>query len=195
MISNPQFGFIASESWLGSTWYLNSGENRLTPWRNDPISDIPAEAAYIRNEDTGQISSPTPLPVRDSMPYLIRHGTGYSIYEHSIPGLAQEMCTFVDPDDPVKVVRLKLKNTIDRVQQYTVTYFSECVLGPDREPMASFIIPEYPTEKNALLARNEHNQEFHKHYAFLTANRELHGCTTDRAEFLGVNGSYPIRMG
>jgi cyclic beta-1,2-glucan synthetase len=190
VISNPQFGFIASESGLGSTWYLNSGENRLTPWRNDPVSDIPAEAVYLRNEDTGQISSPTPLPVRDSMPHVIRHGAGYSIFEHNIPGLAQEMCTFVDPDDPVKVVRLKLKNTLDRVQQYTVTYFAEWVLGPDREPMAPFIIPEYSTEKNALLARNEYNQEFHEHHAFLSANRELHGCTTDRAEFLGINGSY-----
>ena len=32
-----------------------SGENRLTPWRNDPVSDAPSEALYLRDPDTNGV--------------------------------------------------------------------------------------------------------------------------------------------
>ncbi len=87
VIASSQFGCLVSEAGMGTTWSQNSGENRLTPWRNDPVSDSPSEAIYLRDEDTGQIWSPTPLPARADAPYLIRHGAGYSIFEHSSHGL------------------------------------------------------------------------------------------------------------
>ena len=61
----------------GYTWAMNSGENRLTPWRNDPVCDLPAEALYLRDEETGEIWSPTPQPARRRRAYLVRHGAGY----------------------------------------------------------------------------------------------------------------------
>ena len=57
VIANPQFGFLVSESGFGSTWAENSGENRLTPWRNDPVTDMPSEALYLRDEETGLVWS------------------------------------------------------------------------------------------------------------------------------------------
>ncbi|MGW8251367.1 MAG: GH36-type glycosyl hydrolase domain-containing protein [Anaerolineales bacterium] len=190
VIAAPEFGFIVSESGMGSTWAVNSGENRLTPWRNDPVSDKPAEAIYLRNEDTGEIWSPTPLPAGAAAPYLIRHAPGYSVFEHNSHGLEHSLRLSADPNDPVKVAKLTLRNTLDRVQQFTVTYYTEWVLGPDREYMAPYIIPEFVAQENALLARNAYNQEFLGRCAFLSANLDVHGCTTDRAEFLGENGSY-----
>ncbi len=53
VIANPDFGFLATSNGLGCTWAYNSGENRLTPWHNDPVSDPPSEAIYLRDEDTG----------------------------------------------------------------------------------------------------------------------------------------------
>jgi len=40
----------------------NAHEFRLTPWTNDPVSDLGGEAFYIRDEESGQFWSPTPLP-------------------------------------------------------------------------------------------------------------------------------------
>ena len=65
VIANPSFGFLVSESGSGHTWSLNSRENQLTPWFNDPVTDPPGEAIYIRDESTGEIWSPTALPIRD----------------------------------------------------------------------------------------------------------------------------------
>ncbi|MGH2522653.1 MAG: glucoamylase family protein, partial [Anaerolineales bacterium] len=64
VLANPAFGCLVSESGLGYTWSENSQANRLTPWSNDPVSDPPGEAIYLRDDDTGEVWSPTPLPVR-----------------------------------------------------------------------------------------------------------------------------------
>jgi cellobiose phosphorylase len=44
VISNEKFGFQISESGAGFTWSINSRENKLTPWSNDPVSDRGSEA-------------------------------------------------------------------------------------------------------------------------------------------------------
>jgi cyclic beta-1,2-glucan synthetase len=190
VISNENFGFLVSESGSGFTWNLNSGENRLTPWKNDPVSDPPGETIYLRDEETGYVWSPTPLPVRESAPYLVRHGAGYSSFQHNSHGLRQSLLFFTVRDEPVKIVQLTLENTWDRVRRITATYYAEWVLGSDRDSSQLFIIPEFDSQAQAILARNSYNQEFGDQVAFLASDRDIHGLTTDRSEFLGRNGSY-----
>jgi cyclic beta-1,2-glucan synthetase len=190
VIANPDFGFVVSEAGLGCTWAINSGENRLTPWHNDPVSDPPSEAVYLRDEDTGQVWSPTPLPARANAPYLIRHGLGYTIFEHGSHQLEQRLKVFAATHAPIKIVQLKLKNTIARTRRINITYYAEWVLGSTRENMAQYIVPEFAPNCFALLAHNPYNFDFGKRVAFLAATRELQGLTTDRAEFLGSLGSY-----
>src|SRR5262249_14331039 len=43
VVANPRCGFVISERGGGYTWVDNSGENRLTPWSNDPVSDEAGE--------------------------------------------------------------------------------------------------------------------------------------------------------
>lgn len=190
VISNPEFGFLVSEAGMGCTWAINSGENRLTPWHNDPVSDPPSEAIYLRDEDTGQIWSPTPLPARADSAYLIHHGTGYSIFEHQSHELDQKLKIFAAPNDPVKIAQLKLKNTSSLTRRINITYYAEWVLGTTHENTAQYIVPEFASNNFALLASNPYNQDFSKRVAFLAATRELQGLTTDRREFLGSLGSY-----
>ena len=66
MLANPHFGTVVSESGHAYTWGENAHEFRLTPWHNDPVSDPSGEAFYLRDEETGQFWSPTPLPQRGS---------------------------------------------------------------------------------------------------------------------------------
>jgi cyclic beta-1,2-glucan synthetase len=190
VIANPDFGFLVSNNGLGCTWAQNSGENRLTPWHNDPVSDPPSEAVYLRDEDTGQLWSPTPLPARANAPYLIRHGAGYSVFEHESHGLGQVMRLFAVPEEPVKIVQIKLENKTPRTRRINVTYYAEWVLGNTRDITAQYVVPEFDSRRFALLARNPYNVEFAQRVAFLAATRELHWVTTDRAEFLGVIGNY-----
>jgi cyclic beta-1,2-glucan synthetase len=190
VIGTPHFGCIVSESGLGYSWAGNSGENRLTPWRNDPVSDTPSEAIYLRDEDTGEVWSPTPLPARTEAPYLVRHGAGYSIFEHNSHGLAQRVRVFVTANDPVKIIQVQLENRSGRIRRVNATYYAEWVLGTTRDDTAPYIIPEFSSGHFALLARNPYNPDFPAAVAFLATTREPNGMTADRLEFLGRHGSY-----
>jgi len=189
VVANPEFGFTVSELGSGYTWAGNSGENRLTSWHNDPVSNTPSEAIYLRDEETGELWSPTPLPAPASAPYLVRHGAGYTVFEHNGHGLIHLLRMFVAPMAPVKILHLKLHNTWQRPRRITVTLYVEWVLGTTRATTQQFIVPEYSADSNALLARNTYSADFARRVAFAAADRPLHGLTTDRTEFLGRNGS------
>ena len=188
MISNPHFGFLVTEAGGGFTWAKNSGENRLTPWRNDPVSDAGGEALYLRDEETGEVWSPTPLPARSDAPYIVRHGAGYSIFEHRSHGIDQKLWLYAASDDPVKIVKLQLHNRTARVRRISATYYAEWVLGTDRDETQQYIIPEYDETRGALLATNPYSEEFGQAVAFLACSHEAESLTTDRAEFLGRMG-------
>ncbi|MGB5051879.1 MAG: hypothetical protein WBO46_23225, partial [Caldilineaceae bacterium] len=189
VVANPAFGFLVSESGSGYSWALNSGENRLTPWSNDPVADRPGEAVYLRDEETAEVWSPTPQPCGASEPYLVRHGAGYTTFEHNSHGLRQRLRLFVSPDSPVKIVQLRLENATQRPRRITATFYAEWLLGVTRDVAAQFIIPEFDDASQALLVRNPWQSEFGGRVAFAAASKRLHGLTADRSEFLGRLGS------
>jgi cyclic beta-1,2-glucan synthetase len=145
VVANPAFGFVTSEAGSGFTWAINSQANRLTPWSNDPVSDPPGEVIYLRDEETGEVWSPTPLPVPSAEPTLVRHGQGYTSYERNTHGLAHELTLFVPPEDPVKLIRLKLRNAGDRPRRLSATFYAEWVLGLNRDASAPRSTPAPPS--------------------------------------------------
>ena len=64
VLANPDFGSVISESGQSYTWVENAHEIRLTPWNNDPVTDLKGEAFYLKDEESGRFWSPTPLPCR-----------------------------------------------------------------------------------------------------------------------------------
>ncbi|MCU1266410.1 MAG: phosphorylase [Acidobacteria bacterium] len=185
---NPHFGFQVTESGAGYTWSVNSRENRLTPWSNDAVSDPPGEIFYLRDEETGEIWSPTPLPIREAETYTIRHGQGYSVFEHNSHGISQELLLFTPPEDPVKISLLRLRNRSDRRRVLSVTSYNELVLGVLRSTSAPYIITEID-KTGSVFARNPYNNEFASRVTFAATNGPVSSATCDRKEFVGRNGS------
>lgn len=183
------FGFQVSESGSGFTWSINSRENRLTGWSNDPVSDPPTETIYLRDEDTGQVWTPTPLPIRGTAPYIIRHGQGYSVFEYNDFGFSQVLTLFVTKMDPVKVFHLRLKNQSERRRRVSITGYVEWVLGNQREKSAPYILTEFDEETGAILAKNSYNAEFSERHSFFYVHSLTRKFTCDRKEFIGRNGS------
>lgn len=191
------FGFQVTETGAGYTWSVNSRENRLTPWSNDAVSDPPGEVIYLRDEDTGTVWTPTPLPIRETQQYVVRHGQGYTIFEHTSQGIAQEVVMFVPPDASVKITRLRLHNRTDRRRRVSVTTYQELVLGVTREKSAPFIVTERDQESGAIFARNAYNNEFAQRVVFTAMNPAPGSATCDRKAFLGRNGhpAHPAALG
>ncbi len=189
IVTNDQFGFQVSTDGTGSTWSKNSRENQLTPWLNDPVSNAPSEAIYLRDEHTGSLWSATPLPIRETSPYIVRHGFGYTRFEHTSHEIGVDLLQFVPLDKPVKISRLTLVNHAKDTRALSLTHYVDWVLGNSRAKSAPFIVTEIDPATGALLARNPWNNDFAERIAFMDMRGRQQTWLGDRAEFLGRHGS------
>ena len=190
VIANAGFGFQVSAEGSGCTWAGNSRENRLTPWSNDPVSDPTGEALYVRDEVTGVLWSPTALPVRDGGAYVVRHGFGYSRFEHDANGISLELLQYVPLGDPIKISRLTLRNASGQRRKLSVTGYAEWVLGTSRGASGPFIVTDVDPMTGAILARNPWSMAFSGPVAFADLGGRQTAWTADRGEFLGRNGRH-----
>jgi cyclic beta-1,2-glucan synthetase len=197
VMAHATFGALVSESGLGCTWAGNSQSNRLTPWHNDSTSDPQSEAIYLRDEDSGALWTPTALPIRETDAYRARHGQGATVYEHNSHAIGQELTVFVPihedgSGDPVKVMRLRLRNDSSRPRRLTVTFFSEWVLGTNREDQALHVSTSYDRQSGAVLAGQTWNGSYAGQVGFAAAAPRAASYSGDRTQFLGRNGSLSL---
>ncbi len=185
VLANESFGTIVSEAGLGFTWCVNSGEHRLTPWSNDPVLDPQTEALYLRDEETADIWTPTPLPAGGDETCQIQHHAGATTWLRNGEGLEQRLTVFVPPNAPVKLALLTLTNPGERGRRFTVTYYAEWLLGSMISTAQPHLVCGFDAESQALIARNDWNPEFGERTAFLAASRPPHSLSCDREAFLG----------
>ncbi len=189
VLANPHFGTVISESGAACTWGENAHEFRLTPWYNDPVSDLSGEAFYIRDEETGRFWSPMPLPCRGATPYVSRHGFGYSVFEHTESGISTEVWVYVALDAPIKFTVLKVRNESGRFRRLSVTGYAEWVLGDLRPKSAMHVVTEIDPNSGAMFARNSYNVEFADRVGFFNVEDASRTVSGNRTEFLGRNGT------
>lgn len=191
VIANPTFGTVVSETGAGFTWCGNSQRNRLTPWSNDPLLDTPGEAIYLRDEESGEVWTPTARPIRGAAAHRARHGAGYTVFEHNRLGIDQELTVFVPTDDdggdPLKLSRLRLVNDSPRPRRLSLTYYVEWVLGESREETQMHVVTNWDDDAGVLLARNRFHPDDGGRVAFAALSLRPDSYTADRASFLGRN--------
>jgi cyclic beta-1,2-glucan synthetase len=195
VVATPHGGFVVTERGGGFTWAENSYFYRLTPWHNDPVSDPVGEALYLRDEDSGEIWGATPAPVPGEIPYTVRHGAGWSSFEHEHTGLLAHLTLAMAPDEPVKISLLRVSNRGPRARRISVTAYAEWTLGVLREHTQHQIQTEFDEEHEAILARNFFDPDFADSVAFFALSEPVVGHTGDRREFIGRNGTLAAPAG
>jgi cyclic beta-1,2-glucan synthetase len=188
VIGNTAAGFITSEAGSGATWAENSYFFRLTPWSNDPVTDPAGECIYLRDEETLEVWTPTPEPVRHTTPYTVKHGAGYSVFEHEHRQIATALRVGMPEKDPVKVQILSITNRGTTPRRLSVTGYVEWVLGVNREQTRSHIRTEMANDGKVMLARNYYDPMFAGQVAFSATSETVTASTGDRGEFIGRNG-------
>jgi cyclic beta-1,2-glucan synthetase len=189
VLANPDFGSIISESGQSYTWIDNAHEFRLTPWNNDPVTDLKGEAFYLRDEESGKFWSPAPLPCRGISLYVTRHGFGYSIFEYSEDGIESTMTVYTDIEAPIKFIVIKIHNKSQRPRRLSVTGYTEWILGDLKAKSQMHVVTEMDVRSGAILARNAYNTEFDNRVVFFDADDVNKTVTADRSEFIGRNGT------
>jgi cyclic beta-1,2-glucan synthetase len=188
ILTNAGFGCHVSSEGSGTVWAENSRENLLTPRSNDPVTDAPGDAIYLRDIDSGILWTPTALPMRGPGRYVARHGFGYSTFEHAHQGIHARMVQFVPPDDPVRITRITLRNTSARRRRIAVTAYAEWVLGTSRTATAAHVITFIDRETGAILAHNPFATAFPGRTAFADFGPQTSSHSADRAFVLGPLG-------
>ncbi len=189
VVANSAFGFLVSAEGGGYTWSVNSQQNPLTPWPNDPVSDTPHEVIYLRDEDSGELWSATALPIRvPSAIYAAHHGQGYSRFTHDSHEIELELLQCVPFADSIKLSRLRIHNRSSRVRRLSVTAYVEWALGANGTAPAPFVVTSVDGATGAVFARNSWRAEFGERVAFVDLGGIQTSWTADRADFLGRHG-------
>jgi cyclic beta-1,2-glucan synthetase len=189
VIANERGGFVVSERGGGFTWAGNSYFFRLTPWHNDPVSDPPSEVVYLRDDESGEVWSATPAPIREEIPFTIRHGAGISWFEHERAGIRTRLTLGLAEEDPVKIAIVTLTNRRGRPRRLTVTTFVEWALGVLREHTQHQVHTRFDPGLGTIFGQNFFDAQFAGWVAFHTLSEVITGHTADRREFLGRNRS------
>jgi cyclic beta-1,2-glucan synthetase len=197
IIANRHGGFIVTERGGQCTWAENSQFFRLTPWHNDPVSDPVSEVIYLQDAESGELWCATPGPIRDEMPYTVRHGAGISSFEHDRDGVSTHLTVGMAEDAPVKLALLRVTNRDERVRRLTVTTYVEWALGVLREHTQHQVRTMVHRELGAILAQNSFDPQFAGWTAFHAISEPVTAFTASRRDFLGRNGaaSAPAALG
>ncbi|MDL2353915.1 MAG: glycosyl transferase [Pseudomonadota bacterium] len=190
VIANEQVGVLVSETGAGTTWSRNSREHRLTPWSNDPVRDPHGEAFYVRDEDNGQFWSPMPGPAPADAAYDTVHGFGYTTFRHASHELEHESTVFVPRHDPLKIVRIVLRNLSAHSRTLSLYSYQQLVLGSTPAETGRHVVTD--AVDGALLATNRMAGPFADGVTIAAAiapaaSSQWHSA--DRASFIGAFGS------
>ncbi|AGX87527.1 GH36-type glycosyl hydrolase domain-containing protein [Candidatus Symbiobacter mobilis] len=201
VLANPDFGTQVSEAGGGHTWAINSRLNQLTPWRNDPVADLPGEWLLLQDRRTHAVWSVSPSAWGDpAVTYDITHGQGLTTIRHQRDGLEVTATWCVDAQTAVKHIRLELVNRGDTRQHLRMMAMVEWQMGEnlvDRATTVTSIVPPRQMVLGGtmlLCTQGEQSAGLGQGTAFLAMplehSPELDGpdWTCDRREFFGPQG-------
>lgn len=191
VVANPHAGFIATETGAGCTWTVNSRENRLTHWSNDPVSDPHIEAFYLREAARQAYWSPTAGPADAGAVQEVRYGFGYVEYSQRCANLDQRLLQFVPAEDQVKISRLRLFNHADEAREFDFFAYAQLALGNGLRSHRNSIRTWFDDATGALFAVNSQRLLAGRVAFAAVVCPTIRGeaaYTCDRTEFIGHEG-------
>jgi len=202
VMSNPKFGTVVTESGGGFTWVENSRENRLTPWNNDIVGDLSEDLIYIRDCESGAVftACKSGVAANSGGEYVIRHGFGYTVYEHTTNDVELTQTVFVARDESVKITVLELKSvgagsarpqdtdsngrtgsSAPTKRKLDLYQYLRPVMSVSNEDNAGFLT--FREHGDGIFVRNNFNKEFPERVMFVGSSVAATDFTCDRREF------------
>lgn len=132
--ANQSFGTMVSDKALGFTWYINSRENKLTPWYNDLISDNRGELLILKYNNV--------------LYDLISIGDAeftpdFAIWKGTVCAMNFEVKISVAKKGAVKKCTIRIDNNSSSEKNFDVMYYAIPVLGVSRDNTGVFYVKKH----------------------------------------------------
>lgn len=130
-LSNGKYCLLISQTGSGYSYYLDSGENRLTRWGPERyLNDEPGRTIYVRDDETGKYWNEGRRPVDQVKgKYNCIHGLGYTTLSSEVTGIKTTVSRFVPLKDHADIAVVKIENKSKKTRRLSVFPFVEWLLG------------------------------------------------------------------
>lgn len=171
VLASRAFGCVLSQNSLGFSYALNSRENKLSPWFNDPLHDNNGELLLLRGNGVyyDMIAGSEAVFSPNKADYY--GSVGKRDFSVSVRVFEKGMG---------KEITVKLNNPSAAEKQCALSYYIEPVLGADPSSNDHGAALSYRSDDRAVYVRNEANADFSgemavycDHETLRTSNREL----------------------
>jgi cellobiose phosphorylase len=204
VISNGNYGFVISQAGGGFSWLTHSEFNRLNRWHQDLVQDYWGKYFYVKNEDTGEVWSPTWMPVKTELDfYQVRYGFGYAKFESEYKGIRILLTVFVPMDDQIEIWNFQIQNKKSSRTKLSVYSYFEWCLGSSsdhhREFHKTFLETEFHPELNCMtatkrlweipLSKRGHWNIQYPYRGFIACSKTITDYDGDKESFIGRYGS------
>ena len=182
VLASRSFGTVLSQNSLGFSYAINSRQNKLTPWYNDPMQDNNGEMLLIMGK--GRYYD----IISGSKVFFAPDKANY--YSH-VDSLDTETEVRVFEKGMGKRLRVTVTNPTKTEKKCALSYYVEPLMGESRESSLYGSGLSFSSDENGIYIRNSYNTGF-KGEMGITADRKCYK-TTDREGFLSGEVSGEIR--
>ena len=176
---------------LHSSTNGNAQQNRLTTdWADVTGSQMPAEAIYIHDEQSGEWFAPTYDPIKDNdAKHDVLFGLdGTATFKMEKGDLSTELSVHVPLDEPTGVYLLKIRNGGSKVRKLRIAPYFQIALAHSPE-MAGKLKISRDAKTGAMYFENPRNS-FREGSCFVAMSASVETFTSKRGEFFGEGRSF-----
>ena len=204
VISNGKYGLVISQTGGGFSWDTHSEFNRLNRWHQDLVQDNWGKYFYIKDNHSGDIWSPTWMPVKTELDhYQIIYGFGYAKFISEFKGVEITLTVFIPVDENIEIWNFEIVNKTKHIKSLSIFSYFEWCLGSSsdhhREFHKTFLETHFDHKLNCMTAtkrlweiplgdRGHWNIEY-PYLGFISCSKKISDYDGDKDSFLGQYGS------
>ncbi|MGC8545292.1 MAG: GH36-type glycosyl hydrolase domain-containing protein [Athalassotoga sp.] len=195
ILTNGRYGSVYSQSGSGYSFYIDASQSLLTRWVQDLVKDDYGKYIYIRDDETGEIYSPTFQPVQHKGKYTITFSPGLVKFNAKFSKFDVEMNVTIPMDDDGELINLSFKNkSKDNLHLSIFSYFElNMSTNADfhREFHKLFFETKFVKTHSAILSKKYLWLNWNDSYPYVlvhSTSGKVVSFDTDKRSFIGMYG-------
>ncbi len=122
ILTNPNYGFVATECGTGFQWHLNSRLRKISPWVNDAMAtEGPERLKLLLPQGERSLFADG-----GEEPTLIEYGFGWARWERDFGAVRSAVTAFVPPETDARIMTVELSGELTGVR---LEYACRLLLG------------------------------------------------------------------